>query len=115
MHFASPRDERFLSDLVSSIERNLGEGHFSVASLSKDLGLSRPQLYRKSKELTGRSPKELIDELKLSQVPGLIRQNQKNISEIAYEVGYNHPSSFSKNFKRRFGISPSQASKILLG
>ena len=72
-----------------------------------DYGLSRVQLYRKMKALTGQSPVELLRTARLQKGRELLQTTGKNVSEIAYEVGFTAPSYFTKCFKDEFGISPS--------
>lgn len=87
---------------------NLSTEKLSIETLSREIGLSRPQLYRRIKFITGRSPKEFLQDLKLRTAFKLIRDNNLNVSQVAYEVGYDDPSYFSKCFTQKFGISPSK-------
>ena len=66
------------------------------------------QLYRKVKALTGRSPVELLRTARLQRARQMLLTTDKNISEIAYEVGFSAPSYFTKCFRDEFGISPSE-------
>lgn len=98
----------FIGNFCDYAESNLANEKLSVETLSQEIGLSRPQLYRKIKAITGRSPKKFIQDLKLRTALTLIKSNKLNVSQVAYEVGYDDPSYFSKCFTQKFGISPSK-------
>ncbi|HMB63782.1 MAG TPA: helix-turn-helix domain-containing protein, partial [Eudoraea sp.] len=100
-------DDHFQRSIREIILNNLANPQFSVEVLSKEAGYSRPQLYRKVKALTNRSPTDLIREIRLEKAAQLLRNNTGNVSEIAYETGFNNLSYFSKAFQERFGSSPS--------
>lgn len=104
----SPSEEKFLNILFDITENKLGDNNFNVESLSRDIGVSRPQLYRKIISITGRSPNSFIRDLKMQKALSLIREKQYNISEIALEVGFQNPSYFSKCFQETYGITPSK-------
>ena len=72
------------------------------------MGLSRVQLYRKVKALTGSSPVELIRITRLKQAERLLKSKGKTIAEISYEVGFSSPSYFSKCYKEYFGLLPGE-------
>lgn len=104
----TPPDEKLLTRLMEVTETRLGDREFSVSSLGKEIGMSRPQLYRKILNLTEISPNEFIRELRLTRAERLIRKKAQNISEIAMAVGFGNPSYFAKCFYERFGALPSQ-------
>ena len=83
------------------------DSDLSVETIGAELGLSRVQLYRKVKALTGLSPIELLRKARLQKAKELIKGTDKTIAEVAYEVGFTAPSYFTKCFKEEFGISPS--------
>ncbi|MCG2459790.1 DUF4242 domain-containing protein [Flavobacteriaceae bacterium F89] len=103
-----PSEEKFLSNLFDITEDKLSNERFTVQSLGNDIGLSRPQLYRKVKSITGTTPNNFIRGLKMHRAFSLIKQKQLNVSEVALEVGYSNPSYFAKCFYKTFGISPSK-------
>lgn len=105
-------EEKFLMHLFEITEANLPNTHFNVDYLSRDIGISRPQLYRKILSLTGRSPNDFIHLLRMAKAMSLIRRNHGNISEIALEVGYQNPSYFSKCFHKNYGCRPSEFIKV---
>ena len=103
-------DERFIDRIVGVLESKIKDEKFNVIELSEHAGVSRPQLYRRVHELFGRSPNHLISEMRLKEAMKLIHKKFGNISQVAYEVGYNNPSYFAKCFQKRFGILPSSYS-----
>ena len=92
------------------IEANLTDSDLNVETIGAELGLSRVQLYRKVKALTGQSPVELLRTARLNKGRQLLQTTGKTVSEVAYEVGFTAPSYFTKCFKDEFGISPSDVS-----
>ena len=88
--------------------KNLSDDNFSVESLANEIGYSRSQLHRKLKGLTGQSSSEFIKVLRLKKAARLLRENHDNISQIAYEVGFNNLSYFAKSFKELYGKNPSE-------
>lgn len=109
----SRSEENFLTQLFEITEANLPNNHFNVNYLSRNIGMSRPQLYRKTLSLTGRSPNDFIQLLRMGKALSLIKHHSGNISEIALEVGYHNPSYFSKCFQKNYGCTPSQFMRIL--
>jgi len=102
------RYQQFIQKFFRHMENHISNGEMSVKALSSEIGISRPQLYRKMIKITGRSPGTFIRFLRMHRAHSLIREENLNISEIALEVGYNNPSYFSKCFQERFGIMPSK-------
>jgi AraC-like DNA-binding protein len=102
------QEEKFLNDLLDLLEKSMGQPDFNIDSICKSIGISRAQLYRKIKSLTGVSPNNFLKELRLRKAMRLIRQQYGNVAEIAYETGFANPSYFSSLFQRRFGMLPSQ-------
>ena len=101
-------DELFLQKVLAVVEENLGEAEFSVEDLESQMSMSKMQLYRKLKALTGQSPSEFMRNLRLKRAASLISQRSGNISEIAYSVGFNNLSYFAKCFKELYGVPPSE-------
>ena len=100
-------DKTFVGRLRTAIQENLGDSDFSVERLGEEIGLSRVQLYRKVKALTGQTPVELLRKARLTKARQLLEKTEKSVSEIAYEVGFTSPSYFNKCFKDEFYINPS--------
>lgn len=103
----SEPEESFLHSLYEGIEQNLSQESFNVSKLGELLGISRPQLYRKTISLTGKSPNHFIKDMRMEKAWNLLKSRKGNISEIALEVGYTNPSYFSKLFCESFGYAPS--------
>ena len=97
-----------MDNLLDITESRLVDFEFGVDCLSKEIGFSKPQLYRRVTAITGRSPVNFIRDLLMNKALSLIKENKYNISQIALEVGYNNPSYFSKCFQEKFGINPSK-------
>lgn len=104
----TPREQQFITSLFSISEDKMADEYFTVDSLSRNIGMSRPQLYRKVVSLTGKSPHDFIRDLRMDKALALLKQKAGNISEIAMEVGYNNPSHFARCFQMRFGCTPSR-------
>ena len=100
-------DEKFITNCIQVIELNLAESDFSVAELSRELGLSRTQLFRKLKALLGQTPLEFIYSTRLKIAARLLTEKHYQVSEVAYMTGFSSPASFSTSFRRYFGDSPS--------
>ena len=103
---APDADQQFLGKVIGLIEENLAETQFNVNRLAGELGMSRPVLYRKLKQLTDLSVIELINVLRLKKAAQFLGQGRLSVSEVAYEVGFSDPKYFSKSFKGYFGKSP---------
>lgn len=101
-------DEVFVEKILKSIETNMSNTEYSVEELGSDVGMSRMQLYRKLKALTGQSANEFIRTLRLKRAAQLMEQNQLTIAEITYEVGFNDLQYFRECFKKYFGVTPSE-------
>ena len=76
--------------------------------MSEDIGISRAQLHRKMKEITGISSSEFIRNIRLEQAAKLLSEGKINITQVAYAVGYNNQTHFSTVFKKHFGMSPTE-------
>ena len=101
------KEDTFMIKFRDFIEQNMSDSELGVENIGAELGLSRVQLYRKVKALTGQSPVELLRTARLHKARRLLQESDKSISEIAYEVGFTAPSYFTKCFKDEFGVSPS--------
>ncbi|MDL2211119.1 helix-turn-helix domain-containing protein, partial [Bacteroides sp. OttesenSCG-928-M17] len=100
-------DEKLLQNAIRYVEENISRGELSVEELSRELGMSRVHLYKKLLSITGKTPIEFIRIIRLKRAAQLLRESQQNVSEIAYQVGFNNPKYFSKYFKEEFGVLPS--------
>lgn len=107
----SSTDETFVKQALDSVEVNMSNSEFSVEDLCKDVGMSRMQLYRKLKAITGQSANEFIRTIRLKRAAQLIVQNQLSIAEVTYEVGFTDLQYFRNCFKKQFNINPSEYAK----
>jgi DNA-binding response OmpR family regulator/anti-sigma regulatory factor (Ser/Thr protein kinase) len=100
-------DEKLIEAAVKYVEANMDRADLSVEELSRELGMSRVHLYKRMRQVTGKTPTEFIRILRLKRAAQLLRESQLNVSEIAYKVGFNNPKYFSNYFKEEFGVLPS--------
>ncbi len=107
----SETEEVFLSKLLHISETKLSDQDFDLNNLSSEICVSRPQLYRKIIAITGRSPNDFMRDLRMHKALELLKQKKANITEIAFETGFNSPSYFTKCFTEKFGCNPSMLSK----
>ena len=96
----------FITRFKEVVESRLADSDISVEDLAADMNLSRVQLYRKVKNLTGSSPVELLRTTRLNRAYQLLLTSDKSVSEVAYDVGFTAPSYFTKCFKEEFGMLP---------
>ena len=107
----TPIEDAFISQFKKIVEERLADSDLSVEDLAADMGLSRVQLYRKVKALTGSSPVDLLRKARLVQAHKLLQESTLSVSEIAYQVGFASPSYFTKCYKDEFGTVPGEARK----
>ena len=98
----------FLTRTLRILEKHLDNPQLNVSLLSQKLHLSRRQLHRKLRSLTGKSPSALIREFRLYHAFHLLAETRYSVSETAYRVGFNNLSYFARCFKKQFGLLPSQ-------
>lgn len=102
------REEAFIQRFRDVVTKQMSNSDLSVEDIGSELNLSRVQLYRKIKALTGQSPVELTRHIRLKRGRDLLETTDMTISEIAYKVGFTAPSYFTKCFKDEFGILPGE-------
>ena len=107
----TPIEDAFISQFKKIVEERLADSDLSVEDLAADMGLSRVQLYRKVKALTGSSPVDLLRKARLVQAHKLLQESTLSVSEIAYQVGFASPSYFTKCYKDEFGTVPGEVRK----
>lgn len=100
------RDKQFVKQLNNIIQQNLSNCDFGVEDIGKEIGLSRVQLYRKVKAMTGSSVVDLLRKARLVKAKRLLESRSMSISEVAYEVGFSAPSYFTKCFKDEYNMLP---------
>jgi signal transduction histidine kinase/ligand-binding sensor domain-containing protein/DNA-binding response OmpR family regulator len=101
-------DQKFLKNTLACIEKNITNPNFSVEELSRQMSLSRVSLYKRLLTLTGKTPVECIRTIRLKRAVQLLEKSKLSIASIAYEVGFNNPTYFSKVFKEEYGTLPSE-------
>jgi AraC-like DNA-binding protein len=94
--------------IMKSVNANLNNPDYDVEMLTKDVGISRAQLHRKMKEITGISTSEFIRNLRLEQAARLIKERKINVTQVAYAVGFNNQTHFSTVFKKHYGMTPTE-------
>lgn len=111
----NPKDKSFLEKLYGLLEDHVSESEINVSYLYKDLGMSRTGFYYKVKELTGKSPIQLIGEYRMSKAVELMKTGQYSLKEISFMVGYEARQSFARSFHNSFGCSATEYLKKLNG
>ncbi|MEM6347228.1 MAG: two-component regulator propeller domain-containing protein [Bacteroidota bacterium] len=101
-------DERFLSNLMDTCEKQLGNPDFNMESFADELAVSRPLLFSKVKALTGQTPNNFLKSIRLKRAVQLLEKGGLGISEIAYLVGFRDPRYFSKVFQKEHRMTPSE-------
>ena len=104
-------DNDFIKNVLKYINENISEPELSVEELASKVFLSRSQLYRKIKTLTGVSVNEFIRNVRLEKAKELIELGNDNITEISYKVGFSSPSYFTKCYKDKYGYLPTHNKK----
>lgn len=104
----SSSDRKFMDKLLELMEKNIDNGDMVVDDLVQDLAVSRSVFFKKLKTLTGLAPIEFIKEIRVKRAAQLIETGEFNMTQISYMVGINDPRYFSKCFKQKFGITPTE-------
>ena len=104
-HSPSP-DRRFLDTFLKAMDKHMSNTNLKIEVIGDEIGLSRVQLYRKVKALTGMSPIEILRETRLKRAMQLLKTTDKTVSEIANEVGFATPGYFSSCFKKQYDKYP---------
>jgi ligand-binding sensor domain-containing protein/signal transduction histidine kinase/CheY-like chemotaxis protein/AraC-like DNA-binding protein len=101
-------DEAFLKTVVTTLEANIGNPDFSAQTLVQALNMSRSAFYRKLQALTDLSPSDFIREIRMKRAAQLLENQELNVTQVAYAVGYNDLKTFRQNFQAQFGTTPSK-------
>lgn len=101
-------DERLMERVMNVINKFMSDPEFNVEMLAREVGLSRVQLHRKLKDITGVSTASFIRNLRMKKAAALLQEGKMNISEVADEVGFDNQANFSTVFKKFYGSSPSE-------
>jgi len=101
-------DQAFVDRLHATIAAHLTESEFGVAELAEHVFLDRSHLFRRTRELVGETPSDLIRRLRLERAAQLLKEGAGNVAEVAYAVGFQSLSHFSRSFREAHGVSPSE-------
>ncbi len=101
-------NQQFLDRVMMVIDKHIAEEEFSIEEFGKDVGMSRSQMHRKLKALTGKSTSLYLRTVRLAKAKQMIENQTGTISEISYQVGFSSPAYFSRCFKEEFGFTPSE-------
>jgi YesN/AraC family two-component response regulator len=101
-------DDQLMERVMKALNANLSDPDYNVEHLAREVGLSRAQLHRKMKEITGLSAGKFVRNLRMEQAARLIREGGANISQVAYGVGFNDQAHFATVFKTYYGMTPSE-------
>lgn len=104
----APGERMFLERFKKVAKSHIGNANLRMDDLGSELSLSKVQMYRKVKALTGKTPAEVLREMRMQKAYSLLKQTDKTISEVAAEVGFAIPGYFSACFKKQFGINPTE-------
>jgi signal transduction histidine kinase/ligand-binding sensor domain-containing protein/DNA-binding response OmpR family regulator len=106
-------DQDFMHRAQQYVLLNITDSELDVNTFAKEMALSRTKLYEKLKGVTGQTPNEFIQTIRLKKAAEMILQQEElNISQVAYEVGFSSSRYFSQCFKIHFGISPSKYGRV---
>ncbi len=101
-------DEVLMERIMKVINEHLSDSDFNVDTLTSEVGISRTQLHRKMKEMTGIPISEFIRNIRLEQAVRLLKEQKINVTQVAYAVGFSNLAYFSTVFRKQFGVSPSE-------
>ncbi|MGN1219803.1 MAG: helix-turn-helix domain-containing protein, partial [Candidatus Cryptobacteroides sp.] len=107
-HPESNADAEFLSKLRDYVESNMERPELSVPTIASALNMSASNLFRRIQQVTKMTPNVFLNEMRMARSISLLKENKYEISEIGFMVGYNSPSYFTKCFKCRFGMTPTE-------
>lgn len=105
---ANPLDEEFLQKAFSLAEKNLDNVNFDTEAFAKEMFLSRMQLHRKLQAITGQTPGDFVRSFRLKKAAQMLKENRLSVTQIAFAVGYNSPSQFSRAFSKQFNCTPTE-------
>ncbi len=111
---ASDPEAQFLQKVVRIVEAYIGDENFDMPQLCKALNMSRTNLFRKLKALTGKSATDFIRQLRLEKAKALLETTDMNVTEVSYAVGFGSPNYFSRVFQEAFGVAPGRVKKGIL-
>jgi YesN/AraC family two-component response regulator len=101
-------DELLMERIMKVVNDHLSDSDLNVEMLTSEVGISRAQLHRKMKEMTGLPISEFIRNIRLEQAVRLLKEQKINVTQVAYSVGFSNLAHFSTVFRKQFGVSPSE-------
>ena len=101
-------DEQLMKRIMEIVNRNISNSEFNISQMVDEVGMSRTQLHRKLKELTGFSAARFMQNIRMQQAMKLLKEKRVNVSQIAYSVGFASQTHFSTTFKQYYGVSPTE-------
>ncbi len=107
----SKEDQHFLDNLVRFIKDNIDNDQLDVQQMMAAVHVSRPTLHNKLKALTGLSASQFKKQIKMQEAKRLLEEGHRNITDLAYQLGYKYPNNFSKDFKNWYGVTPNKFDK----
>ena len=107
------QEDEFVKNIHSVILENLDDDSFGIEEVCKSMAVSRTQLHRKLKALTGKSTSIFIRDIRLVEAKKLLKTTQQTVSEIAYSVGFNDPNYFTKLYSEKFSHSPTKEREMV--
>jgi ligand-binding sensor domain-containing protein/signal transduction histidine kinase/DNA-binding response OmpR family regulator len=106
------KDQMFIKALSEAVNKNLDNASFNVDMFCREVNVSRTLMHMKVKKITGLSTTEFIKKIRMNEANRMLKENNLTVSEIAYKVGYNDPSYFSRSFKKMFGKNPTEINTV---
>ena len=103
----SPKDQ-FLNKLIGSLDKHVSEPEFTMEQLGKELYMSRAQVFRKVTAITGTTPNELLQMIRMKHAARLLLSSEFNVTQVMYHVGIRNPSYFAQIFRKYHGKNPSE-------
>ncbi|RPI64895.1 MAG: hybrid sensor histidine kinase/response regulator [Ignavibacteriales bacterium] len=105
---ANPLDEEFIQKAFSLAEKNLDNLNFDTEAFAKEMFLSRMQFHRKLQAITGQTPGDFVRSFRLKKAAQMLNENRLSVTQIAFAVGYNSPSQFTRAFSKQFNCTPTE-------
>ena len=104
----SQLDKAFLEKIAKIIETRMTDSDFTVDVLAQEVGISRTGLFQKIKAVSGMTPNDLIRIIRLKKAAELLSQNEMQVAEVCFQIGFSSPSYFTKCFQAQFGVGPAE-------
>ena len=108
IHMLTPAEEKFINSFMQFTEEEWQNNELKVDDFEKNIGISKSKLYREMIRLTGKSPNAFLLHYRLRKSLYLLQKQKGNVSDVAYGSGFNSPSYYSKCFRKKYGIMPSE-------